>query len=170
MHDQFHMAEKRAEQNALHRADSAISQSDNWVESPCKLDGSIEAMVTCLEALVNLTCQNNSEYSVPVLALQFGEISTMTSVLVVSERGYLSITALLPRRADDVVQSTACLNISTKIDGARNLLWHADKGCYVIERKLPVSIFLNERSVLDAIADAADEATVWHASIPALKK
>jgi len=165
MLDQLQMARNQEEQIALHHTDASTIADDDWFEVPCKSDGSTEAMRKCLESLAKLTCQNMDEYSAPILEFQFGEITTATSLLTSGKGEYLSITALLPRPIGDALKSTAHLSMSAAIEGDRNILWHADKGCYVIVRELPVSAFLDERSVLDAIADTADEAAAWQASI-----
>jgi hypothetical protein len=172
MHDQLQMVGNSEEHLVLHLADAMAIPTDEWYESACKLDGSIDAMGKCLNVLMKLTCQDINEHSVPVLELRFGEILTMTSLLTIDGRGYLSITAFIPRPTGDVLQSTAHLAKSATIEGDTTILWHANDGCYVIVRKLPISVFWDERSVLDAIADASDEAMAWQAaiSIDALEK
>jgi hypothetical protein len=164
MHDQVQIAQNKDAQIALHQADAVTVPSDNWYDAPVRLDGSMEAMRACLEALAALTCQSDSASSAPILEFRFGDIVTMTSLLSINEQWYLSITALLPRFASDVTQSTAHLTTSAIIESARSILWHADKGCHVIVRKFLVSVFADERSVLDAIADTADEAAAWQES------
>lgn len=162
MFDQLSMAKNIEEQIALQGA--SMTANDRY-EPPYKLDGSIEAMHQCLETLAELTCQDMNQNTVPVIEFQFGDIVTMTSLLRVGNRGYLSITALLPRLPDDLPQSTSQLTTSTVTENTHGILWHADKGCYVITRKLPVSSFADERAVLDAIADTADDATALQASM-----
>jgi len=117
MLDQLSMAKNKEEQIVLHHADAATAPADDWYDAPCDLDGAIEAMGRGLASLLKLTCQEVNEAGTSALELRFGEIVTMTSLLTDDACGYLSITALLPRAAGDVRQSTARLTMSAAIDG-----------------------------------------------------
>lgn len=89
----------------------------------------------------------------PALELEFGPIRTLTRITVKANQPGLEICCLFPpcdptsslRRH---VQSLPC-----------EFAWQPNHGCYALAFVKPVASLLNERSVLDAILDAADQAT-----------
>lgn len=146
----------------LHKA--AILQ-DGPSDNPGKLDGSIAAMSHFLEEMAGLVDAGGPSEA-PILTLQFDEIVTVTSLSVTEDLPCLSITALLPRREQPISLALAQERPVAAAEGEENqVLWDAGEGRYVLARKIPIAHFADERSVLDAILDAADAAKSWLASV-----
>lgn len=125
------------------------------------LDGSVAQLNSFLRELVEMTGQSAGARAVPVLELQFGDIATSTVLLVDQDVASLSITALLPRLEHAEYQPLSAAAEA----GEWECLWHADAGHYVVVRNIPITDFPDERSVMDAIADTADEVARWIGSV-----
>lgn len=113
------------------------------------LDGSLARITALLRELIAMTGQD--EDGVPVLELQFGDILTRTTLHAL-DKNYLVITAILPKGGD-----------SPPAPHGQDMefLWHADDGRYVGLRMVPIVSLPDERSVMDAILAASDEASAW---------
>ena len=122
--------------------------------APGTLDGSVAQLVHLLRELVEMTGEDTG--SVPVLELQFGDILTRTTVQS-SGGNYLLITARLPR-CDDTGY------VAQQEEQGMEYLWHADEGCHIAVRRVPVAELPDERSVMDAILATSDQAAAWFAS------
>lgn len=93
----------------------------------------------------------------PALELEIRDILTCTSVEPEGEDLYLCVTGLLPACRTDL--PTAAL-LGLLGDGVHRagfeLLWDADRGRYIVVRKLPLRELSDERSVMDEILNTAD--------------
>lgn len=127
-----------------------------------KLDGSAKGMTHFLRELAALAGQPDGEGGNPVFELYFGQVLTRTCVTMGTAAPYLAITAFLPRdqRLAGLSASAEQLG-SVALPADSDLLWHADDACYIIARHIPVSDFLDEPSVLDAVMDASIQANTW---------
>jgi len=135
------------------------------------LDGSLVGLSQFLSELVDMAGQSDAAHSAPVLELQFGNILTTTSLSTPHDNACLSITAFLPRQESTNPQ---LLSFHQTQDSSKNnmlgdweCLWHADEGRHVIVRKIPIAVLVDERSVMDAIADTSDQAAAWFAKVAA---
>ncbi|WP_147375917.1 hypothetical protein [Noviherbaspirillum cavernae] len=127
------------------------------------LDGSAGSMNSFLRDLVELAGQVDQTHVAPVLELQFGEVITRTAVVLGGEAQYLSITALLPRgeQPESSVRLPRHFAASRPRAGEYEFLWHADEGCHVVVRNIPVKDLADEAGVLDAILDTSEFAKAW---------
>jgi hypothetical protein len=121
------------------------------------LDGSVVQLTRLLRELVELTGEEAGP--VPTLELQFGDILTRTTVQA-SDGGCLLITAMLPKCDEPGYVALAGASAS-EIE----YLWHADEGCHVGVRRVPVRELPDERSVMDAIMATSDQAAAWFADL-----
>lgn len=119
-----------------------------------------------LRELAEITAQDDNDHAAPILELQFGDISTKTTLLNNNGMQCLSIIALLPRSGRVNYSSPTHTPLSDVIATAENmeLLWHADEGRYILLRHMPISGFTDDISVLDAILDTADRSRSWYIS------
>ncbi|QGZ42125.1 hypothetical protein IP92_05480 [Pseudoduganella flava] len=122
------------------------------------LDGSAAAAVRALARLAALAGQPHAQ--TPVLELQVGDIVTRTCVD--SQAGaaggaQLTVCAQLPPGlpADGTVQAPY------GIEG----MWHADEGCHVALRRIPLAGLRSERALMDAVLETADAAQAWQAAL-----
>lgn len=131
------------------------------------LDGSVAAMARFLRELVEMTGDSVGAHAAPVLELQFRDIFTCAALSTVQDAPSLTITALLPRleRAEFLPLALAQADMSATDANEWECLWHADAGHYVVVRSIPITKFADECSVMDAIADTADQAALWLARI-----
>lgn len=100
----------------------------------------------------------------PLIELQFGDVATVTSLLLEAPGPSLSITAHLPRQEEfSFFDMSHCWIFfsDTALTACSELLWHADSGHYVVIRQIPVLDLPDERSVLDAIMDTSTDAASW---------
>ncbi|NRR30380.1 hypothetical protein HSX11_09270 [Oxalobacteraceae bacterium] len=125
------------------------------------LDGTLAGMQQFLREMVDLTDQAERTHTAPVLELQFGAIGTRTTVTAPAS---LTIVAQLPSSPQLPYNSWPPLALDTAAQGATELLWQADSGCFVAIRTLPISSFADETSVFDAIMALADEAQACYAA------
>lgn len=139
---------------------------DNSLTPAGALDGSAEAIARFLRDMAELTGEPGDKDGVPILTLQFGSIVTVTSITSDSDLPFLTITTLLPP-----VGQACCFSSPTGEQPylragrhADQVLWDAGEGRHVFARRIPASMLPDERSVLDAILDACDDAKAWHAS------
>lgn len=133
----------------------------NDSEDGAALNGSPAAATRLLLDLAALAGQQSA--GTPVLELMVGEIITFTSVS--SETACLLVTARLP-----VAGKSGYLPAGAKLQEqlARNGIecrWHADEGCHVAVRSVPLAALPDERSLMDAILETADAARAWHAEL-----
>ena len=122
------------------------------------LDGSLSRITALLRELIEMT--GNDAGGVPVLELQFGNILTRTTLHAL-DRNALLITAILPTCSD---RGPVCLPAGAypALHGQdMEFLWHADDGRYIGLRMVPIGSLPDERSVMDAILEAADQASAW---------
>lgn len=119
-----------------------------------------------LRELAEITAQDDSDHTAPVLELQFGDIETRTTLLNNNGMQCLSIIALLPRSGRVNYSSRLHTPLSNTVASAEDmeLLWHADEGRYILLRHMPISDFADDISVLDAILDTADTSRAWYIS------
>lgn len=105
----------------------------------------------------------------PVLELQIGEIFTRTAVEMGGTNHYLSVTALLPRcQPPHYLPLPFPVRAETSlVSGTAEFLWHADEGCYIVMRKIPVAELPDGFSVMDAILQTSDLASICYSSINA---
>lgn len=129
-----------------------------------ELDGTLAGMRQFLREMVDLAEQTERTHAAPVLELQFGVIGTRTSVTAPAS---LTIVAQLPPSAQLPYHSWPPLALKTTAQGTTELLWQADRGCYVAIRTLPITGFSDAASVFDAIMALADEAQAGYAAASA---
>jgi len=140
-----------------HRQASMLQ--DDTLDDTGALDGSVTAMCRFLEQMAALADEPGDGSGAPLLKLLFGDIDTVTSISAGGGVPCLSITALMPRRAvPDPLQA-----VRSPAPHDSEILWDAGEGRYVMVRRTPVAQFADERSVLDAILNAADDAKAWFA-------
>jgi hypothetical protein len=125
------------------------------------LDGTLAGMQQFLREMVDLADQAERAHTAPVLELRFGVIGTRTTVTAPAS---LTIVAQLPPSAQLPYHSWPPLALDAAAQGATELLWQADSGCYVAIRTLPITSFADEASVFDAIMALADEAQACYAA------
>ncbi|MFC7516077.1 hypothetical protein ACFQUU_13765 [Herbaspirillum sp. GCM10030257] len=127
------------------------------------LDGSAGGMNRLLQDLVELAGQADQTHFAPVLELRFGDVNTRTTVVINGEVQCLSITVLLPRseQPEYGVRLPGQFAASQSRAGEYEFLWHADEGCYVVVRNIPVNTLADEAGVLDAILDTSEFAKAW---------
>ena len=93
----------------------------------------------------------------PALELLIGDILTQTSVEPEGKDLYLCVTGLLPPCGTHGAPAAV---LAATLDEAERagfeLLWHADRGRYIVVRRIPLCRFTDERSVMDEILDTAD--------------
>lgn len=132
------------------------------------MDDAVERMQRFLQEMVDFVDQTDIRYAVPVIELQLGAVLTVTSLLLKSPGPSLSITAFLPRQGAtpyrDVLHAMSVGGYQGIVGGGE-FFWHAEQGCFVVVRLVPVLDFQDERSVLDAILDLADDAFNWFCGI-----
>ena len=137
--------------------ESSILEQDPHIADGT-LDGSVGQLTRFLRELIAMTGQDETD--VPVLELQFGDILTKTTVQT-AERHYLVITAYMPQsRPHYTSQATAMTSLQDTEEDI-HYLWHADEGRYVGIRRIPVTNFPDEPSVMDAIMTTSDQASAW---------
>jgi len=125
------------------------------------LDGSPAAATRLLAQLAALAGQPCA--GTPVLELMVGDIVTCTSVA--GEAACLTVTARLPACGQyGYLPAGAALQETLGQDGIE-CRWHADEGCYVAVRSVPLAALPDERSLMDAILETADAACAWHAQL-----
>jgi hypothetical protein len=130
-------------------------------ESGAALDGSAGAATRLLADLAALAGQHCA--GTPVLELMVGDIVAFTSVA--SDAACLTVTARLPVDGHcGYLPAGAALRERLAQDGIE-CRWHADEGCYVAVRSVPLSALPDERSLMDAILDTVDAARAWHAQL-----
>lgn len=132
------------------------------------IDDTVVRMQRFLAELVEFSGQTENDYGAPVIELQFGDVMTITSLLLDVPGPSLSITTLLPCQEEaGFFDMSYCWNFfsDTTLTMQSELLWHADKGHYVMLRQIPILDLLDERSVMDAILDASSDAANWLASV-----
>lgn len=119
------------------------------------LDGSAAAATRLLAQLAELSGQGCA--GTPVLELLIGDIVTFTSVA--SEARCLIVTARLPACAHSgYMPASAALQERLRTSHIE-CRWHADDGCYVALRSVPLAALPDERSLMDAILETADAAS-----------
>lgn len=123
-----------------------------------------------MHELVQITTPVESSGDTPTLELQFGDIATRTTLLADNDMHYLIIIAQLPRSRRSIREPRAHAASDDAISAPFDLelVWHADKGCYMALRQMPIGDFTDEASVLDAILDTADRSRAWY--IAALRR
>lgn len=114
------------------------------------LNGSVDDMARFLRELAELAGQ---PIDPPALELQFGPIRTLTRIAAKTGQPGIEICCLFPpcdptSSVRQHVQSLPC-----------EFAWQPHHGCYALTFVKPVAALPSERSVLDAILDAADQAT-----------
>jgi len=93
----------------------------------------------------------------PALELFIGDILTCTSVEPEGQDLYLCVTALLPSCGAGLPEAPILSMLGDDGDRAGfELLWHADRGCYIVVRKIALRKLTDERSVMDEILNTAD--------------
>ena len=138
-------------------ADGMATMEDR--EEGAALDGSAAAAARLLAELAALAGQQCA--GTPVLELMVGEIVTFASVA--SDGACLVVTARLPACGQaGYLPAAAAFSERLGHDGIE-CRWHADEGCYVAVRSVPLKALPDERSLMDAILDTADAARAWHA-------
>ncbi|WP_136416927.1 MULTISPECIES: hypothetical protein [Oxalobacteraceae] len=140
----------------------------NPSDAPGRLDGSVAAVERFLREMSGLAGQDSESRVTPVLELRFGDVLTLSSVIADTAAPGLGITAFLPRRSQPDYGSMTSAQSAMQLSfaGETELLWHAEEGRYVLTRKILLTDFPDERSVLDAILDTADKAWEMHLSLP----
>lgn len=131
------------------------------------LDGSAEGLNGFLQELVEMMGLSGSPSSVPVLELHLGDVSTMTSVSTAGNGPCLSVTALLPRikQSEFHPLSSVPVTMTAAVASEYEFLWHADEGRYVVIRRIAIYDLIDERHVMDAILETADEAAKWFSAV-----
>jgi hypothetical protein len=134
-----------------------------------ELDRSLAGMRRFLREMVDLAGQTDEAHSAPVLELQFGLVTTRTTVTLRDGLPCLTVLATLPRSAQ---LPYGCWPAAALADGAgaTELLWQADGGCHVIVRSIPVGQIADEPAALDAIMALADQAAAWFAEAAAANR
>lgn len=132
-----------------------------------ELEGSVVGMEKFLRELVELTGQIDWSHSVQVLELQFGEILTRTLISETEEGQHLLITAMLPKPEQLNYHPLSPTQMAELADFPCHdeYLWHADEGCHIVVRKILIKDLHDERSVLDAILNMADDTAMWFEKI-----
>ena len=143
--------------------DKAESLQDDLSDDEGMLDGTSGNICRLLQDLVDLAGQTDSDSSTPVLAIELDGITTVTSLITDASVAYLSISASLPRCENNEYLLKHLKNGISNDDC--ELLWHADEGRYVLLRKIPISAFPDEPSVMDAILSTSDKAMSWCTAI-----
>lgn len=124
------------------------------------LAGSTARLVSLLKELIELTGQPAGE--APVLELQFGDILTRT--VVQEQEGQLLIVALLPKSGDSTYLAPPGAATTMLSKQQIHYLWDGDEGRHIGVRSVPVKALHDDRSVMDAILDTADQAAAWSAA------
>lgn len=95
----------------------------------------------------------------PALELLIGDILTRTSVEPEGQDLYLCVTGLLPPCRTHTAPAAV---LASALDEAErvgvDLLWHADRGRYIVVRRIALRRLADERAVMDGILDTADMA------------
>lgn len=144
--------------------DMLVSSEDESMTSD-GLTGTPAELRALFRELVELTDQIDPESAVPILELQFDDIFTSAWFPEDSALQCMCIAVLLPRHTQSSCLPIGCaLPLIPKPPLKKDaLLWHADEGCYVIMFHVPIADLSDERSMLDAMLDAAEQAKAWHA-------
>jgi hypothetical protein len=121
------------------------------------LDGSVAAASRALERLAALAGQPHA--GAPVLELQVGEIVTRACVDPAGDDGAAQLTVCAQLPPGVPVDST--VPAPQGIEG----MWHADEGCHVALRRIPLASLRSERALLDAVLATADTAQAWQAAL-----
>lgn len=125
------------------------------------LDGSAAAASRLLAQLAVLAGQPCA--GAPVLELMVDEIVTFSSVAV--DAACLTVTARLPSCGGRGYLPAGAALQEQLAKGGIECRWHADDGCYVAVRIVPLAALPDERSLMDAILDTADAARAWHTQL-----
>lgn len=116
---------------------------------PSLIDGSLDGVRAFLVEMAGLLeddARQDGAEAEPVLALLLGDVLTVSSVTAAAPAG-LAIFACLPAGAD--VDAPAAARSGCK------RLWHAERGCVVLARTVPLADLRDEPGVFDAILDTA---------------
>ena len=128
--------------------------SDDTPLGPDLIDGSLAGVRAFLAEMAQLVDGGAAE---PVLELLFDGILTCSAVSDEGEGG-LAIFAFLPRSAG----AQACgIDAALSAEAAKrgyDCLWHAEQGCLVLARTVPLGALRDEPGVLDAIMETAQYA------------
>lgn len=172
MDDQLHFFPYERVLRIAPRSVKAPTLQPDIPDNNNSLDGSVEALNRFLQELVEMTGQGSGADSVPVLELVFGDITTMTSLSIAGDAACLSITALLPRKAQTDYQPLSSVPVAMSVTAEREYecLWHADEGRYVMVRRIPIENLRDERTVMDAVLDTSDQAAKWFNTVVAYLK
>lgn len=119
------------------------------------LDGTAAAAARALARLAVLAGQPSA--GVPVLELLLGDVVTSACVEEGGGAACLVVTARLP-------PGLRVERLAVHVDGIERL-WHADEGCHVALRRIPLAALRTERALMDAVLETADAAREWHAAM-----
>lgn len=106
----------------------------------------------------------------PVLELQIGEVISKTTVEVIDGIEYLTVTAWLPvsEQSPYLPARTEGFSADEVPPQAATILWNAESQRYVATRRTRTRDLQDDRSVMDAILLAVDEAIGWLALLEKL--
>jgi hypothetical protein len=122
-----------------------------------------------LRELVMLAGQDDTVEN-PELELQIGEVVSRTSVEMIDEIEYLTVTASLPvsEQSRYFPARTEGFSSCEAPPQAASISWNAASQCYVATRRTPTQDLRDDRSVMDTILLTTDEAIGWQALLEKL--
>lgn len=124
---------------------------------PDLIDGTLAGMRAFLANMAALVdAADGTDGAEPVLELLLGDILTVSSVTDQAQGG-LAVFACLPRGGAGEGTIDAALVAGAAAAGCE-CLWHAERGCVVLARTVPLTALHDEPGVLDAIMATADMA------------
>ena len=122
-----------------------------------------------MRELVALAGQDDTVEN-PELELQIGDVVSRTSVEMIDEVEYLTVTASLPvsEQSRYLPARTEGFSACEAPPQAAAISWNAACRCYVATRRTRTRDLRDDRSVMDTILLTVDEAIGWQALLDKL--
>lgn len=139
------------------------SISEGFLFVPGDIAGSFDRCKRFLGELEFMTGHASRHNESPVLELQMADVVVAASIEPDQVMPYLLISTLLPRYYQNAssgeTSSSAALPMATS--RAARATWGSSNKRFVLMQKIPINEFPDERSLLDAVIQAAREASRW---------
>jgi hypothetical protein len=134
----------------------------------------IEAALAAFRELAGLVVPGQADQGAPVLELRFGGVDTRTTLLSQGNKLQLRIDVTLFRFEVELLPQLRRFVEFPEAQGGWNMLSRKADGSQVVVRTIPLAVPLDDRTVLNAVLDAANEVSAWHESascaIPAKRR
>jgi len=150
----FKAKEGRAEAPGESAADSHSLRQGNGVE----------AALAAFRELAELVVPSQADQAAPVLELRFGGVDTRTTLLLQGNKLQLRIDVTLHRFEVELLPQLRQFVEFPEAQGGWNMLSRKADGSQVVVRTIPLAMPLDDRTLLNAVLDAANEVSAWYES------